>query len=168
YAEGVLDILSRDVEDDLEVLMAWDLLDADQLAERHLVDDGMTVAERAAADRQWAYGHIIVDETQELSPMAWRMVMRHSPNRSLTLVGDVAQTSEPSGTSSWAQVLEPYVEQRWRLDRLTVNYQTPAEIMAVAEAVGVGSTPAERWGVVEDGVIVVVVGDVTGGEGGRQ
>jgi DNA helicase IV len=135
YAEGVLDILSRDVEDDLEVLMAWDLLDADQLAERHLVDDGMTVAERAAADRQWAYGHIIVDEAQELSPMAWRMVMRHSPNRSLTLVGDVAQTSEPSGTSSWAQVLEPYVEQRWRLDRLTVNYRTPAEIMAVAEAV---------------------------------
>jgi DNA helicase IV len=135
YAEGVLDILSRDVEDDLEVLMAWDLLDADQLAERHLVDDGMTVAERAAADRQWAYGHIIVDEAQELSPMAWRMVMRHSPNRSLTLVGDVAQTSEPSGTSSWAEVLEPYVEQRWRLDRLTVNYRTPAEIMAVAEAV---------------------------------
>ena len=78
YAEGVLDILSRDVEDDLEVLMAWDLLDADQLAERHIVDDGMTVAERAAADRQWAYGHIIVDEAQELSPMAWRMVMRHA------------------------------------------------------------------------------------------
>ncbi len=135
YAEGVLDILSRDIEDDPEILMAWDLLDAGQLADRHLVDDGLTVAERAAGDRQWAYGHVIVDEAQELSPMAWRMVMRRCPSRSMTLVGDVAQSSEPAGTSSWSDALEPHVEQRWRLERLTVNYRTPAEIMDVAEAV---------------------------------
>ena len=67
--------------------------------------------------------------------MAWRMLMRRCPSRSMTLVGDVAQTSEPAATSSWSLALEPYVEQRWRLDRLTVNYRTPSEIMAVAEAI---------------------------------
>jgi hypothetical protein len=34
------------------------------------------LAERARYDRSWAYGHVIVDEAQELSAMAWRMVLR--------------------------------------------------------------------------------------------
>jgi DNA helicase IV len=135
YAEGVLSILSRDIDDDPEILMAHDLIDAERLAGRQADSDGLSVAERAAADRQWAYGHIIVDEAQELSAMAWRMVMRRCPSRSMTLVGDVAQTSEPGGTASWADALAPFVAQRWRLDRLTVNYRTPAEIMAIAETV---------------------------------
>ena len=64
--------------------------------------------------------------------MAWRMVMRRIPNRWVTAVGDVAQTSEPGGTTSWQKMLEPYVAQRWKLAELTVNYRTPAEIMDVA------------------------------------
>ena len=50
----------------------------------------------------------------------------------MTLVGDVAQTSAPAGTSSWDATLRPYVADRWRRSELTVNYRTPAEIMAVA------------------------------------
>jgi DNA helicase IV len=50
----------------------------------------------------------------------------------MTLVGDVAQTGDLAGTTSWAQVLEPYVGNRWRLAELAVNYRTPAEIMALA------------------------------------
>ncbi|TDE39317.1 helicase, partial [Nonomuraea mesophila] len=66
---------------------------ADVLAERHADDgSGLTTADRAVADRSWAYGHVIVDEAQELSPMAWRMVMRRVPAKSLTVVGDLAQT----------------------------------------------------------------------------
>jgi DNA helicase IV len=132
YAEGVLDILSRDIEDDEEVLMAFDLIDARRLAARQADTDGLSVAERAAADRQWAYGHIIVDEAQELSAMAWRALMRRCPSRSMTLVGDIAQTSDLAGTSSWDTVLTPYVDSRWRIEELTVNYRTPAEIMDVA------------------------------------
>lgn len=64
--------------------------------------------------------------------MAWRMVMRRIPNRWITAVGDVAQTGDPAGASSWQQVLEPYVAKRWKLTELTVNYRTPSEIMAVA------------------------------------
>ena len=67
--------------------------------------------------------------------------MRRCPTRSMTLVGDVAQTGDPAGTSSWGDVLEPYLQQRWRLERLTVNYRTPAEIMAVAADVAAAIGP---------------------------
>ncbi|HEY9483354.1 MAG TPA: ATP-binding domain-containing protein, partial [Micromonosporaceae bacterium] len=132
YAEGVLEILSRDIDDDPEVLMAFDLIDPARLAERQVDGDGLSVAERAAADPRWAYGHVIVDEAQELSAMAWRALMRRCPSRSMTLVGDVAQTSAAAGTTSWDAALRPYVADRWRRTELTVNYRTPAEIMAVA------------------------------------
>jgi DNA helicase IV len=142
YAEGVLEILSRDIDDDPEVLMAYDLIDPSRLAERQVDGDGLSVAERAAADRQWAYGHVIVDEAQELSAMAWRTLMRRCPSRSMTLVGDVAQTSATAGTASWGSALAPYVSDRWRRSALTVNYRTPAEIMAVAANVLRGIDPA--------------------------
>jgi DNA helicase IV len=132
YAQGVVDILTRDMDDDPDVLMVSDLLDAERLAQRHEDDDDRSTAERAAADRTWAYGHVIVDEAQELSTMAWRMVMRRCPGRSMTLVGDVAQTGDLAGASSWRRVLGPHLGDRWRLERLTVNYRTPAEIMSVA------------------------------------
>ncbi|WP_007508731.1 MULTISPECIES: HelD family protein [Pseudofrankia] len=135
YAQGVVDILTRDLDDDPDVLMVSDLLDAERLAERHEDDDDRSTAERAAADRTWAYGHVIVDEAQELSHMAWRMVMRRCPSRSMTLVGDVAQTGDLAGASSWRPVLGPHLGDRWRLERLTVNYRTPAEIMSVAASV---------------------------------
>jgi DNA helicase IV len=141
YAQGVLDILSGssalEAEDEVEVevLSATDLLAADELAQRHGRSDGRTAAQRAAADRGWAFGHVIVDEAQELSAMAWRMLMRRSPSRSMTLVGDVTQTGDPAGTDSWQRILAPYVDDRWRLAELTVNYRTPAEVMQVAAGV---------------------------------
>ncbi|MGK5728301.1 HelD family protein [Streptomyces sp. URMC 124] len=143
YAQGVLDMSygSRTQEfedredDDSEVLAAHDLVDAERLAERHEEEDHRSAAERAAADRTWAFGHIIVDEAQELSPMAWRLLMRRCPTRSMTLVGDPAQTSEPGGCGAWRTVLEPYVGDRWEHVRLGVNYRTPAEVMEVAAAV---------------------------------
>ncbi|MFC5941604.1 ATP-binding domain-containing protein [Micromonospora harpali] len=142
YAEGVLEIArgsrSIDVEDEAEggeILGVADLLDADRLLERQQSSDGLTTAQRAAADRSWAFGHVIIDEAQELSPMAWRLLMRRCPSRSMTIVGDVAQTGALAGTPSWGEALEPYVAQRWRLEELTVSYRTPAEIMAVAAGV---------------------------------
>ncbi|MEH1031491.1 ATP-binding domain-containing protein [Micromonospora profundi] len=142
YAEGVLEIArgsrSIDVEDEAEggeILGVTDLIDADRLLERQEEADRLTTAQRAAADRKWAFGHVIVDEAQELSPMAWRLLMRRCPSRSMTIVGDVAQTGALSGTPSWAEALAPYVAQRWRLTELTVSYRTPAEIMAVAAEV---------------------------------
>src|SRR5690606_18380986 len=105
------------------------------LARRQEVRDYRSVAERAAADRTWLFGHVIVDEAQELSAMAWRALMRRCPSRSMTVVGDVAQTGSLSGVTSWAEALDPFVSGRWRRERLTVNYRTPAEIMEVAAPV---------------------------------
>jgi DNA helicase IV len=93
-----------------------------------------SLAERAAADPTWVFGHIVVDEAQELSEMAWRMLMRRCPSRSMTVVGDLAQAGDPASATSWARVLDPYVADRWELVRLTVNYRTPAEIMDAATA----------------------------------
>ncbi|MFG1695057.1 HelD family protein [Nonomuraea sp. NPDC049309] len=120
----------------LELTGLSDVMEAERLAERQRADGPqLTTAERAAADRTWAYGHIIVDEAQELSPMAWRAVMRRCPTRSMTIVGDIAQTGSAAGARSWAEVLDPYVAGRWRLQELTVNYRTPVELMDVAARV---------------------------------
>ncbi|MEU4806944.1 UvrD-helicase domain-containing protein [Actinosynnema sp. NPDC023587] len=80
-------------------------------------------------DDSATFGHVVVDEAQELSEMAWRMLMRRCPTRSMTIVGDLAQTANPAGTSSWDRVLRPHMRDRWQLARLTVNYRTPTEIM---------------------------------------
>ncbi|MGC9441613.1 HelD family protein [Streptomyces sp. WG5] len=143
YAQGVLDVsyasrtyeFEDKVEEEAEVLSAHDIIDAERFAERQEEEDHRSAAERAAADRTWAFGHIIVDEAQELSPMAWRLLMRRCPTRSMTLVGDPAQTAEAAGVGSWSKILAPYVEDRWDHTRLGVNYRTPAEIMDVAAAV---------------------------------
>ncbi|MFE9861737.1 HelD family protein [Streptomyces sp. NPDC005506] len=127
YAQGVLDLAAGGGEDE-ESLTG--MLDAETLADRHEERMVRTVAERAFADRDWVFGHIIVDEAQELSQMAWRLLMRRCPTRSMTLVGDVAQTGDAAGASSWASALAPHVGDRWRQVSLTVNYRTPAEIMA--------------------------------------
>ncbi|MBT8228495.1 MAG: AAA family ATPase [Dactylosporangium sp.] len=138
YAQGVLDIVegsrSYEFEDeaDTEILAAADLLAADRLAGRHQRADRRSVAERAAADRRWAYGHVILDEAQELSAMAMRMLLRRCPSRSMTIVGDVAQTGDVAGAGGWPDLLDVHLDGRWRLERLTVNYRTPEEIMAVA------------------------------------
>ncbi|GAA3764366.1 HelD family protein [Micromonospora maritima] len=151
YAEGVLEIWrgsrSIDVEDEAdggEILGVTDLIDAARLSERQEESDRLTTAQRAAADRTWAFGHVIVDEAQELSPMAWRLLMRRCPSRSMTVVGDVAQTGALAGTPSWGEALAPYVADRWRLEELTVSYRTPAEIMAVAADVLAEIDPALR------------------------
>ncbi|GAA4562359.1 HelD family protein [Planotetraspora kaengkrachanensis] len=117
----------------LELTGMADIMDAERFAERQQADEiYLTTAERAAADRTWAFGHVIVDEAQELSEMAWRTVMRRCPSRSMTIVGDIAQTGSAAGAASWGRVLEPYLQGRWREAALSVNYRTPAELMEVA------------------------------------
>ena len=148
-AQETLDLLhgsrsqDNETEEESEELSAGDVLDAAGLAQRHEESDHRTTAERAAADRTWTYGHVIVDEAQELSAMAWRLLLRKCPTRSMTVVGDVAQTSSPAGADSWDGVLRPLLGTAWRLIELTVNYRTPSEIMAVAaEVLAAGSSTA--------------------------
>lgn len=137
------------------------MVSAEMLADR-VQDTGpsLTLAERARADRTWTYGHVVVDEAQELGAMAWRALARRCPQRSFTVVGDLAQYSGRRAPSSWGQVLAPLGTGRGaeqasgpgrpgrgagggagrgstplREEVLSVCYRTPATIMDAAERV---------------------------------
>ncbi|HWL01009.1 MAG TPA: UvrD-helicase domain-containing protein [Microbacteriaceae bacterium] len=123
------------------------LVDARQLADSFTEGAGYraSAAELAVSDRTWTFGHIVVDEAQELSPMQWRLLVRKNPLKSFTIVGDVAQVASAAGTGDWASALGPVFKDAWRLEELTVNYRTPAQISEAAEAMaasnGVPITP---------------------------
>mgnify|MGYP001499284954 CR=1 FL=1 len=123
----------------------------------------LTTAERAAADRTWTYGHVVVDEAQELSAMAWRALLRRVPTRSLTIVGDVAQTSSAAGARRWASMLDPVLRGSWRQAELTVNYRTPAAVAdaagRVADAAGLARSPLTSARDVPDALEVTKVAE---------
>lgn len=109
------------------------LMSAEELAEQNREQESrQTAAERATSDRTWAFGHIVVDEAQELSPMQWRLLVRRCPLKSFTIVGDIAQTSSVAGANSWQGALAPMFGERWQLEELTVNYRTPSQIAEAA------------------------------------
>jgi DNA helicase IV len=96
-------------------------------------DDADLIARRAAADREWTYGHVVVDEAQELTAMDWRMLIRRCPSRSFTIVGDVAQTAALGGTRMWRTTMNPlFGENNWDLYELTINYRNPKEVSELA------------------------------------
>ena len=96
-------------------------------------EDGASTAERAGSDREWTYGHIVVDEAQELTAMDWRMLMRRCPSRSFTIVGDVAQTAALGGTRSWPDTMNRlFGTENWDLNELTIDYRNPQEVSSLA------------------------------------
>lgn len=112
------------------------------------------LADRAAADRGWVYGHVVVDEAQELSAMQWQMVLRRCPTRSITAVGDVDQTSAPHRHTTWEDAVGPVLGDRWRRADLTICYRTPREVMELVGPVlaRAGSTGEPPRAVRETGV----------------
>ncbi len=92
--------------------------------------EATTVVELAFGQRSWRFGHVIVDEAQDLTPMQWRMVTRRARGRSMTIVGDLAQrTGGP--VMDWASHLPESLGEVARQD-LTINYRSPAEINRLA------------------------------------
>ncbi|GAA4422342.1 AAA family ATPase [Georgenia halophila] len=136
FARQVLrsnDLLAEEADGDAVDPAA--LLTEEDLAGRHAARDHRSFAEKAAADRTWTYGHVVVDEAQELSAMTWRALFRRCPAGSMTVVGDVHQGSGPSAATSWELALAPHTSARIRQQELTVGYRTPEEVMAAATPV---------------------------------
>jgi DNA helicase IV len=80
-----------------------------------------------------AFGHVLVDEAQDLTAMQWRMLARRCPSGSMTLVGDPGQASRPGAVASWDDVFRHLpTHNPPRFATLSINYRTPAEIMDVA------------------------------------
>ena len=84
--------------------VAWTPADAALVDEaRHLLGPRATAAPTTALRK---YGHIVVDEVQDLSPMQLRMLTRRSLSGSMTVVGDIAQATAPWAPSSWDDIME--------------------------------------------------------------
>ena len=85
--------------------------------------------------RARTFGHAVVDEAQELSPMQWHMVVRRCPSRSITAVGDIDQAESASLHTDWAHAVGDALGDRWRRADLTICYRTPREVMALTDEV---------------------------------
>jgi len=83
------------------------------------------------------FGHIVVDETQDHTPMALRMISRRSLNGSMTLVGDIAQATAPGAAANWGEVLNymPNGASEHRVRELTLSYRIPAPNLELANKV---------------------------------
>lgn len=121
---------------------AWTAADVPLLDEAftHL---GAPVAKRRSTDEdgdrdldeRYTFGHIVVDEAQDLSPMALRMLTRRSRNGSMTVVGDLAQAVGIWTPGSWDELLAHLPNRKPRVRELTINYRTPAEIADLAATI---------------------------------
>lgn len=100
----------------------------DEIAQR-----SATVRQLAVDEQVWRFGHVIVDEAQDLTPMQWRMVVRRSRRGAVTMLGDLAQrsTGEPG---TWDDHLPPEFS-LFEQQNLTTNYRSPAEINDLASSV---------------------------------
>lgn len=92
---------------------------------------GVTIAELAAGQREWRFGHVIVDEAQDLTPMQWRMVARRAIGGSMTIVGDLAQRTSGE-VAGWDELIGGELAE-FDYAELTVNYRSPAEVSVVAD-----------------------------------
>ena len=91
------------------------------------------------------YGHIVIDEVQDLTPMQLRMVSRRSLNGSMTVVGDIAQATGALAPNDWDDILRYLPDQRpSRVIGLSVGYRIPAQIMELANRVMLAATPSLR------------------------
>jgi DNA helicase IV len=89
------------------------------------------------------YGHIVIDEAQDLSPMQLRMVARRSLNGSITLVGDIAQATSAWAHDDWGSVLEHLPTKREpRFAELTIGYRLPGPTMNLAARVLAVAAPS--------------------------
>ncbi len=91
------------------------------------------------------YGHIVVDEAQDLSPMELRVLRRRSLNGSMTIVGDIAQATGPWARDDWSALVADLVQRHEpRFYELTIGYRIPAPLMDVAARVQAVAVPGLR------------------------
>lgn len=79
-----------------------------------------------------AYGHLVVDEAQDLSPMQARCLSRRCPSGSYTVLGDLAQTTGPWVRDSWGEFTEHLAAPATETLSLSIGYRVPAQVLALA------------------------------------
>ncbi|SDJ22015.1 DNA helicase IV [Frankineae bacterium MT45] len=133
-AEGAR--MARVVEDliaaDDSELLVMSMLKGDDLKGALVDETGLPVA--PSDQFSGPFAHIVVDEAQELTDAEWQMLLLRCPSRSFTIVGDRAQARH-GFTQSWMERLAEAGLERVTLASLSINYRTPAEVMAAAEPI---------------------------------
>lgn len=131
----------------------WDAAERALLAasaDGTLTEAHLPLLDEAAAlldgEPERTFGHVVVDEAQELTPLQWRAVLRRCPSRSLTVVGDLAQAGPTAEHATWRDALGADLWRRAEVRTLTVSYRTTAEILAEAGAVLARVAPAQGQG----------------------
>ena len=144
-ARGVLDdpdvaLLSRPRSDGGFAEAPWTAADVALLDEANVLLGTPKPVPEGEGPR--SYGHIVIDEAQDLSPMQLRMVARRSISGSMTVVGDLAQATGQWSPSSWDDVIRHLPQVPVTVVELSVNYRTPSEIMDLAARVLAVAAPA--------------------------
>ncbi|HKT04116.1 MAG TPA: AAA family ATPase, partial [Rugosimonospora sp.] len=83
-------------------------------------------------DRLPSFGHVVVDEAQDLSPMQCRAIARRCEHGSVTLLGDLAQGTAPWAAGSWPQTLAHLGKPDARVVPLTTGFRVPEAVVALA------------------------------------
>jgi DNA helicase IV len=106
----------------------------------------------------FTYGHVVVDEAQDHSAVGLRVIGRRSPAGSMTILGDLAQSSTPGGQEDWGAALQHLRATVGDVAQLTIGYRVPAPILEMANRLlpltGVSTTASRSVRV--DGVAPVV------------
>ena len=97
-------------------------------ADQFLVDEANSLLNGTP----FAYGHVVVDEAQDHSAVALRVIGRRSPSGSMTILGDLAQSTTPAGQRDWTLALGHLGADVAQVAHLTIGYRVPAPILDVA------------------------------------
>jgi DNA helicase IV len=97
------------------------------LADAVLLDEAAGLIERLPS-----YGHVVIDEAQDLSPMQCRAIARRSEHGSLTLLGDLAQGTAPWAAHDWQTTLAHLGKPDARIVPLTIGFRVPEVVLALA------------------------------------
>jgi DNA helicase IV len=118
--------------------------------------DDLALLDEAAfliGGRNRTYGHVVIDEAQDLTPMQFRMVARRAPSGSITVLGDLAQSSGPWTYADWGEVLDHLPDTApISRDELTLGYRAPGQVLDLASrllpeaAPGIAPTRSIRKG----------------------
>lgn len=144
-------------------------IDVDNVDDAY-ADHAVSLQQLAAGARAWRFGHVIVDEAQDLTPMQWRMITRRARGGSMTIVGDLAQRSigEPG---EWVEHLPESISD-FSYRELTINYRSPAEIVPLASAILAELAPNLKPAISIRSVghepVVVAVNDIANLGGGDE
>ena len=137
--------LARPRSDDVRAVV-WTHDDAPLLDEaRALLGPKPRRRDRDGDDGIRTYGHIVVDEAQDLSPMQLRMLTRRSLNGSMTVVGDIAQATGVWAHAGWDEILAHLPSKRpARRAELSIGYRIPGPTMDLAAKVLAEAAPDLR------------------------